>query len=132
LGSQSQKPAEQYMLFVQAASVARDGGDARLVREALDELSKRFDTDTTKMKVDELTKLAKAARDEWTMDSLVANVQPVVDQAIAEGKVDLASAFLDEVYSATQKPAGRRYGKVKETQKKLKTQTFSAVCGHSE
>lgn len=107
----SGKPTEQFALFRQAAHVARAAGDARLMAAALDELGRRFEIDALELKLDELTALAKSAREEGVIDSLIAASQGAVLQAAARNRWDEVAALMDGLYSAAQRPAGRRYTK---------------------
>jgi hypothetical protein len=63
------------------------------------------------MKLEELAKLTDAARDAGSVDSLVANVQPVIDRAVAGEQLDKAADLMDDLYALCLKPAGRRWVK---------------------
>ena len=112
LATTSDQPVDQYALLEFAATLAQRGGDARLVSRAVDELGSRFKIDPLPIKLGELTLLAKAAKDEATVDSLVSVTTSVADAAMAAGQLEAVSDLLDAVATACAKPAGRRHAKV--------------------
>lgn len=111
LAANSDQAVDQYALLQFAAKLAQRGGDARLAVKAFDELGARFTVDTAPLKARELTALAKGAKDEATIDSLVSVAIGVANSATSAGHLEEASDLLDAVASACTRPAGRRHAK---------------------
>jgi len=112
LAATSNEPADQYAFLQFAADLAQRGGDARLIDRAFNELASRFKLDVLPLKLKSLTQLAKAAKDEATIDSLVSVTTTTAEAGVDAGQLEAVSDLLDAVASACAKPAGRRHAKV--------------------
>lgn len=112
LGKKSKEsPTEQFVLLRTASELARDGGDAALMFEAVEAIGADYDVDLLSTKQELLVKFAQGATNSQRIGALVEIVLPLVDQAIAEGRYDLALQFVDAAYQACTRSAGKEYRK---------------------
>ena len=112
LATASDEPAARYALFQFAAELGQRAGDARLVDRALSQLASWYTVDVVPLKLKALTQIAKGAKDEGTIDALVAVSLTVAEAGMDAGQLEGVGDLLDAVAAACAKPAGRRHAKV--------------------
>jgi len=118
-----EKPAEQFVAFRQAAELARDVGDAKLLAECIAALAQRFEFDLLQVEVTMLAECAKNARTAEAIESLVLAARPVVLFALSEGELELAKRLTDATMTACARPNGLKYRRtVNDGQKEINRQ----------
>lgn len=87
--------AGRYALLTMARDLAASAGDADAAFEAVDELAKCYQTNPFTLKLDALTKLAKAVRLPEIRRDIAARAFTASDEAIAADDYDAAKALVD-------------------------------------
>ena len=87
---ESAKPAERFTVLRKAMELAGDGGDARLMLEAVDEIAARFDVDPLDVKAKVLAGFASDATTSTAIKSFMENSTGVIDQAMGDERFELA------------------------------------------
>jgi len=108
-GSNSIKdPVERFVVLRKAVVLAEEGGDADLMIRAVDSIDLDFEIDVVDVKAKTLTALAENARSSASLSSLVRQYKPVVDQAAAGDRYELALNLAKLVHLTCQRPNGGR------------------------
>jgi len=105
------KPAEQFVLARKAMELARDGGDAIFMLQAIDFLGARFEMNALVVKGKMLRSFAEGAVDKRRIESLVKASQRYVAEALAARQYDFALSVATLTYATCQRPAGREFRK---------------------
>jgi Tol biopolymer transport system component len=90
---------------------ASAGGDAALMVRAADAIAAEFDVDPLVAKAAMLDKFGQGAPTESRIKSFVEAVEPVIDEAVAADRPDVALKLASTAHQACQGPAGREYRK---------------------
>ncbi len=112
LGKKSQGGAvEKFVLMREAMKLAQSGGDAGLMLEIVDAMSAEFEVPVLEAKQKMLAGfvLQKPEGDEVT--SFIEAADPVIDEAIAAGRHDIASNIAEAAYRLAQKSGDRELRK---------------------
>jgi len=99
LGKKSQGgPAEKFLLFFKAMELAQSGGDAVLMLEAVDAMSAEFQVDALEGKQKALADFVKGSPGEEQTAKFIEAADPVIDEAIAAGRYDIAVNIAEAGY----------------------------------
>ncbi len=91
-------PVEKFVLLRKAMELAQSGGDAGLMMEAVDAICAEFQVDILEGKQNALAGFAKGASNLEEIRSFVEAADPVIDEAIAAGRYDIAVNIADAAY----------------------------------
>ncbi len=98
-GKKSQgEPVEKFVLLRKAMELAQSGGDAGLMMEAVDAISNEFDVNALDVKQKVLAGFASGASNLEEIKSFVEATDPVIDEAIADGRYDIAVNIAEIAY----------------------------------
>ena len=100
LAGKSKKPEERFVLLRKATELAADGGDAVQMLKLVEQMSEQYDVDPLHARQAMLVRFADAASDEAKVGSLVQVAEPVVDQLVADNRIELADELSATVYRA--------------------------------
>lgn len=100
------KPAEKFALLRKAMELAKSGGDARLMLEAIDEIGGSFEIDVPEVQQKMLIGFAEEARQPESIRSLVEVFQEYADAAVAQQRYQAAHEVASAVYAAAQRAPG--------------------------
>lgn len=100
------KPAEQFIALRQAAELARDVGDAKLLAECIDALALRFEIDLLQVEATMLAECAKNTRAAEQVEALVLAARPVVLFAVADEEFEVAKRLTDATMTACNRTGG--------------------------
>jgi WD40 repeat protein len=111
-GKKSQNnPAEKFVLLREAMRLAKAGGDARLMLQAIDEIGGDFEIDAPAVRQKMLIGFADEARQAESIRSLVEVFEEFADQALEEQRFEAAAEAAAAVYAAVQRAPGSKYRK---------------------
>jgi hypothetical protein len=105
------RPAEQFTALRQAAELAQEAGDAKLLAQCIDEMAQRFDIDLLLVEATMFAQCAKNALTAEAIESLVLAARPVVLFALAEGEFAVAKRLTDATMAACARQSGLKYRK---------------------
>jgi len=103
LAEKSQKPEERFVLLRRAADLACDGGDAALMLDVVEQIAEQYEVDLLHAQQVMLLRFADAASGKEQIAALVAASESVVDQLVADQRIELADDLSAAVYRATLK-----------------------------
>jgi hypothetical protein len=112
LGKKSrQNPSEEFVVLSTAMDLFGEAGDAGLMLQAGDALAADFQVDALALKENALLKFAEKAGGAERIKALVESSRPVIEQAVAEKRYELALKLATAVNAACQGQAGREFRK---------------------
>jgi len=103
LAEKSQQPEERFVLLRRAADLACDGGDAALMLDVVERIAGQYEVDLLHAQQVMLLRFAAAASGKEQIAGLVAASESVVDQLVADQRIELADELSAAVYRATKK-----------------------------
>lgn len=98
LAKEAQDPVEKFVLLRRTLTYAGKGGDAQLVLSAVGEIDRHFQIDRFEIGQNALLGFAAQDESEEAMRSLTEATIDFIDEAIAAGRVDVASKLTEAVY----------------------------------
>jgi hypothetical protein len=110
-GEANERPAEQFAALRQAAELAQEVGDAKLLAQCIDEMAQRFEIDLMLVEATMFAQCAKNARTAEAIESLVVEARPVILFALGEGEFEAAKRLTDATMAACARPSGLKYRK---------------------
>ena len=102
---------ERFVLLRKTMELAGDGGDAALMMKAVEAIGADFEIDVLDVKQKALESFGEGATSSAAIKSLVESSEGVIDQAVAEGRYELALNLANLVHQACMKPTGREFRK---------------------
>ena len=106
-----------------AAELAGEAGDAALVCQTVDRMVTQFQLDGLAVKEKLLARLALRAKDADGIKSLVESTDALVDQAVAEDRLELALDLVNTAARVCQKAQGAAFRK-QLSERRKEVQTF--------
>jgi len=106
-----QNPSEEYVVLSTAMDLFGEAGDAGLMVQAGDALAADFQVDGLALKESALLKFAEKAGGAERIKALVESSRPVIEQAVAEKRYELALKLATAVNAACQGQSGREFRK---------------------
>ncbi len=94
---------EKFVLLRKAMELAQSGGDAGLMLEAVDAISDEFDVNAPDVKWKVLAGFVSGASNVGEIKSFVEAAGPVIDEAIAAGRYDVAVNIAETAYRFAMK-----------------------------
>ncbi len=111
-GDPSGIPAERFVTLRKAMDLAREAGDARLMLAAVDAMgTANIDVNLLDAKGTVFAQFAETAKDPAVIKSLMENLPPLVEAAVAEKRYDVAYNAVKAAHKASARPTGLAYRK---------------------
>lgn len=88
-------PPSQYVLWREAADLATTAGDAAVMRQAVDEMSRTFRVDELGLKADFLKRMGTAAKTPDAAKGLIRHCMDVADEIVVLDRYDVAGELGD-------------------------------------
>ncbi len=108
LGKESQgEPVEKFVLFRKAMESAQSGGDAGLMLEVVDAICAEFQVDVLEGKQNALAGFVRGSPEPEQIELFIEAGDPVIDDAIAAGRYDIAGNIAEAAYRLAQKSGDR-------------------------
>jgi len=112
LAKTAQDPVEKFVLLRGTVKYASEGGDARLMMQAIDAIDRDFEIDRLNVGRIGLLGFADSANTSDALGSLVDVATDFIDTAIAQDRYELANDVADVVYkSVLKRSTGAKYRK---------------------
>ncbi len=112
LGVKSDDADERFTVLRKAMGLASAGGDAALMLRAADATATEFDVDGLAVKAKIMGSFSHGARTESRTKSFIESVEPVIDEALAADRCDIALELVSTAYKLCQGSTDREHRKV--------------------
>jgi hypothetical protein len=105
------EPAGKFVLLRKAVESAQSGGDAKLMLQIVDAMGAEFQIDLLAAKEKVLAEFVSGAPDADQIQAFVGAADPVIEQALGEGRCDIAVNIAEAAYGLSQQNAGKDFRK---------------------
>jgi len=106
-----QQPAERFVVLRKAMELAGAGGNAVWMLEIVDAIGADFEVDTLRVKDKVLRKFAAGATDTAGIASFVEAAPPVIEEALARRRYEMALELVEGAYRVCMRSAGKEFRK---------------------
>jgi hypothetical protein len=110
-GEANEKSAEQFTALRQAAELAQEAGDAKVLADCIDQMAQRFEIDLLLVESTMFAQCARNVRTAEAIESLVVAARPVILFALSDGGFETAKRLTDATMAACARPNGLKYRK---------------------
>lgn len=109
LVEKSDDATERFVLLRRASELASEAGDGERMMRIVGQIADEFEVDRLRVQAVTLEGFSRKATTEEQLGALVRSSSPVIDEALATGRLDLADSLSAAVYRACQAAAGRAF-----------------------
>ncbi len=109
LVEKTEDSTERFVLLRCAAELATEAGEGKRMMQLVSQIAEEFEVDRLRVFAAMLDGYSKKVENEEQIGVLVQSSAPVIDEAIAVGRIDLADSLSAAVYRACQLAPGRAY-----------------------